>query len=80
VLVLGTSFKASAPTDRSLTTRSTPLRRLSYGKEEVTGHSVRATASSLLNGSRNWHPDAIERQLAHMESDDVRNAYLRGEH
>jgi integrase len=56
------------------------LRRLGYGKEEVTGHGFRATASSLLNESRKWHPDAIERQLAHMESDDVRRAYLRGEH
>ncbi len=51
-----------------------------YSKEEVTGHGFRATASSLLNESRKWHPDAIERQLAHMESDDVRWAYLRGEH
>ena len=56
------------------------LRRLGYGKEEVTGHGFRATASSLLNESRKWHPDAIERQLAHMESDDVRRPYLRGEH
>jgi len=56
------------------------LRLLGYGKEEVTGHGFRATASSLLNESRKWHPDAIERQLAHMESDDVRRAYLRGEH
>jgi integrase len=56
------------------------LRRLGYGKEEVTAHGFRATASTLLNESRKWHPDAIERQLAHMESDDVRRAYLRGEH
>jgi hypothetical protein len=27
-----------------------------------------------------WHPDAIERQLAHVESNDVRRAYARGIH
>jgi hypothetical protein len=37
-------------------------------------------ASTLLNESGKWHPDAIERQLAHVESNDVRRAYARGEH
>lgn len=27
-----------------------------------------------------WHPDVIERQLAHVEANDVRRAYDRGEH
>jgi hypothetical protein len=27
-----------------------------------------------------WHPDAIELQLGHVESNDVRRAYARGEH
>lgn len=56
------------------------LRRLGYDKTQMTGHGFRAMASSLLNESRKWHPDAIERQLAHVESNDVRRAYLRGEH
>jgi integrase len=56
------------------------LRRLGYPKSEMTGHGFRATASTLLNETRKWHPDAIERQLAHVENDDVRRAYLRGEH
>lgn len=56
------------------------LRRLGYPKSEMTGHGFRAMASTLLNETRKWHPDAIERQLAHVESDDVRRAYLRGEH
>jgi len=56
------------------------LRRLGYDKTQVTGHGFRATASTLLNESRKWHPDAIERQLAHVEGNDVRRAYLRGEH
>lgn len=56
------------------------LRRLGYDKTQMTGHGFRAMASTLLNESRKWHPDAIERQLAHVESDDVRRAYLRGQH
>ena len=56
------------------------LRRLGYDKTEMTGHGFRAMASTLLNESRKWHPDAIERQLAHIENNDVRRAYLRGEH
>jgi hypothetical protein len=35
-----------------------------------------STASTLLNEMGRWHPDAIERQLAHMEEKDVRRAYM----
>ena len=61
-------------------TLNAALRRLGYAKEDVTGHGFRATASSLLNETRHWHGDAIERQLAHVERNLVRAAYLRGEH
>ena len=61
-------------------TLNAALRRLGYAKEDVTGHGFRATASSLLNESRRWHADAIERQLAHVEGNVVRAAYARGEH
>jgi len=56
------------------------LRRLGYDKTEMTGHGFRAMASTLLNEMGKWHPDAIERQLGHVENDDVRRAYARGEH
>ena len=56
------------------------LRRLGYSKDEATAHGFRATASTLLNESGKWNPDAIERQLAHVENNDVRRAYARGEH
>jgi hypothetical protein len=36
-------------------------------------------ASTLLNED-GWHPDAIERQLAHREEDDVRAAYNYAEY
>jgi integrase len=60
-------------------TLNAALRRLGYAGDEMTAHGFRATASSLLNESGKWHPDAIERQLAHVESDDVRRAYARAE-
>lgn len=56
------------------------LRRLGYSGEEMTSHGFRAMASTLLNEMGQWHPDAIERQLAHVESDSVRRAYARGEY
>jgi integrase len=56
------------------------LRRLGYTQYEATAHGFRATASTLLNESGKWTADAIERQLAHVESNDVRRAYARGQH
>ena len=53
------------------------LRRMGFSKEEVTSHGFRATASTLLNESGKWAPDAIEAELAHIGSDEVRRAYHR---
>ncbi len=61
-------------------TLNAALRRLGYDKTEMTAHGFRATASTLLNEMGKWHPDAIERQLAHIEGNEVRRAYARGEH
>lgn len=61
-------------------TLNAALRRLGYGKDEVTSHGFRATASTLLNESGKWAPDVVERQLGHIEANDVRLAYARGEH
>ncbi|GHC99451.1 tyrosine-type recombinase/integrase [Novosphingobium pokkalii] len=56
------------------------LRRLGYSNDEMTGHGFRAMASTLLNESGKWSPDAIERALAHKDKDAVRAAYHRGQH
>ena len=56
------------------------LRRMGYGSDEMTAHGFRAMASTLLNESGKWHPDAVERALAHKDSDKVRAAYHRGAH
>jgi integrase len=53
--------------------------RLGYaGRNTI--HGFRSTASTVLNESRKWHPDVIELQLAHHESNKVRKAYNRAEH
>lgn len=52
------------------------LRILGYSKEQIVSHGFRAMGSSLLN-SRGWNPDAIEAQLAHLQSDKTRAAYNR---
>ncbi len=61
-------------------TLNAALRRMGYSQDEMTAHGFRATASTLLNESGLWSADAIERQLAHIEQNDVRRAYARGEH
>lgn len=47
---------------------------LTEGKSKATPHGFRATASFILNES-SFNPDAIERQLSHMERNGVRAAY-----
>ena len=61
-------------------TLNAALRRIGYGNDEMTAHGFRAMASTLLNESGLWHPDAIERALAHKDGDRVRAAYHRGAH
>lgn len=56
------------------------LRRLGYTTDEMTAHGFRAMASTLLNECGKWNLDAIERALAHGDSDKVRAAYHRGAH
>ena len=53
------------------------LRRLGFTKEQATSHGFRSSASSLLNESGLWSPDAIEAELAHVGADQVRRAYNR---
>ena len=56
------------------------LRRMGYSNDEMTAHGFRAMASTLLNESGLWSPDAIERALAHDTSSSVRGTYHRGQH
>ncbi len=45
-----------------------------------TGHGFRGLASTILNERSNFHADAIERQLAHIEDNKVRGAYNHAKH
>jgi len=48
--------------------------RMGY-HSRATIHGFRSTASTILNESGLWTPDAIERQLAHVPENQVRSAY-----
>lgn len=52
------------------------LRRMGYGKDEVTAHGFRATASTILN-NRNFEADVIEAALAHQDKNIIRRTYNR---
>ena len=56
------------------------LRRLGFKQDEMTAHGFRAMAATLLNEMGLWNPDAIEKQLAHLDGSMVRRAYTRGEY
>lgn len=56
------------------------LRRLGFTRDEMTSHGFRSSASSLLNESGKWSPDAIEAELAHIGADEVRRAYNRAQY
>lgn len=70
----------SADRPMSENTINAALRRMGYAQDNMTGHGFRAMAATLLNEMGLWHPDAIERQLAHQDNNAVRRAYTRGEY
>jgi integrase len=53
------------------------LRRMGVGEDEHTAHGFRSSASSILNESGAFSPDAIEAQLAHLDTREVRRVYNR---
>ena len=75
-------FPSARTSDRPMSenTINAALRRMGFDKDEMTGHGFRSAASSMLNESGLWHADAIERQLAHVDSDSVRRAYARADY
>lgn len=66
---------------------STPrkvIERMGYGGKDkrhgyVVTHGFRATASTILNEA-GFNPDAVERQLSHIEQNQVRAAYNRAQY
>ncbi len=64
----------------SANTMNAALRALGFSKEQMTSHGFRHMASTLLNESSLWKADAIERQLAHLDRDEVRAVYNAAEY
>jgi integrase len=60
-------------------TLNAALRRLGYASDTMTAHGFRSMASTLLN-EQGFNRDWIERQLAHVESNSVREAYNAAEY
>ena len=75
-------FSSLYPGNRPMSenTINASLRRIGYSGEEMTAHGFRSTASTLLNESRKWSADAIERALSHIDGSATRGAYHRGQH
>jgi len=59
-------------------TMNAALKRLGYASDQVQPHGFRTIASSLLNESGKFSPDAIERALSHKDKDKIRGTYSRG--
>lgn len=73
-------FPSLRSADRPISenTINAALRRLDFGKNEMTGHGFRTMASTRLN-EMGFPGDVIELQLAHSETNKVRAAYNRAE-
>jgi integrase len=77
----GFIFFSPANKDKHLSNNAvlSALKWMGY-KKRMTGHGFRALASTILNEQRQYHPDIIERQLAHADKNEVRAAYNRAEY
>ena len=53
------------------------LRRMGFGKDEMTGHGFRATARTIAHERLGIAPEVIEAQLAHRVPDALGRAYNR---
>jgi len=74
----GLVFSSIRSTKRPLSENAmnAALRRMGYGKDEVTAHGFRVTASTILN-ARSYDPDVIEAVLAHQDKNAIRRTYNR---
>ena len=53
------------------------LRRMGFGKDEMTGHGFRATARTIAHERLGIAPEVIEAQLTHKVPDALGRAYNR---
>lgn len=55
------------------------LKNLGYSSKQIVGHGFRTMASTLLH-EQGWLSDAIERQMAHVEKNEVKGTYNKALH
>lgn len=55
------------------------LKSLGYSSKQIVGHGFRTMASTLLH-EQGWLSDAIERQMAHVEKNEVKGTYNKALH
>ncbi|MEP0316118.1 MAG: integrase arm-type DNA-binding domain-containing protein [Hyphomonas sp.] len=75
-------FPAMTKPDRPMSenTMNLALQRLGFPGDEMTPHGFRASASTFLNESGLWNPDAIEAELAHVDTKSARSIYNRAKY
>ncbi|OYW85156.1 MAG: integrase, partial [Hyphomonas sp. 32-62-5] len=75
-------FPATTSPDRPMSenTMNLALQRLGFAGDEMTPHGFRASASTFLNESGLWNPDAIEAELAHVDTKSARSIYNRAKY
>jgi integrase len=75
-------FPSARGRDRTMSenTVNAALRRLGYGKDEMTGHGFRAMARTVLDEVLGFRESVIEQQLAHAVRDPNGRAYNRTAH
>ena len=75
-------FPATTSPDRPMSenTMNLALQRLGFSGDEMTPHGFRASASTFLNESGLWNPDAIEAELAHVDTRSARSIYNRAKY
>ena len=75
-------FPATTSPNRPMSenTMNLALQRLGFVGDEMTPHGFRASASTFLNESGLWNPDAIEAELAHVDTKSARSIYNRAKY
>ncbi len=80
----GGELMFSSPQSRPMPISSAGLldnfRALGFLPEQMCLHGFRSSASTLLNDMECFGPDVIEVQLAHVDKNNVRAAYNRGDY
>ncbi|PSW05043.1 integrase [Photobacterium rosenbergii] len=63
-------------------TANMAIKRMDGGKYKgvLVAHGLRSIASTALNDSGEFEPDLIEKALAHLDKNEVRRAYNRGDY